>query len=129
MSASGNRVLLVDDDADIVEVVRHALEDRGYEVIVARDGIEGIRRAERETPDLILLDLVMPGRSGFSVLDRLSPTVAKTARIVMMTANTEPEYREHAESRGVDAFVNKPFEVGELLDRVDALMTASQNQE
>lgn len=124
MTAQPKRVLLVDDDADIVEAVRHALEEHGYEVLVARDGGEALRRAERDAPDLILLDLVMPGRSGFAVLDRLSSKGSDSPRIIMMTANTDPEYREYASARGAHAFVNKPFDMGDLMSRVDELLGA-----
>jgi DNA-binding response OmpR family regulator len=59
------RVLLVDDDAEIVEAMRYALEAKGYEILVARDGNQGLAMAEREDPDLVILDMMMPKRSGF----------------------------------------------------------------
>ena len=65
------RILLVDDDPEIVEALRYALENRGYEIIVARDGNQGLVMAEREDPDLVILDMMMPKRSGFLVLERL----------------------------------------------------------
>ena len=71
MEASRKRVLIVDDDEQIVEAVQMALEEKGYEVLTAGDGAEGLVRAERDEPDLILLDVVLPKRSGFTVLDHL----------------------------------------------------------
>jgi len=68
---TGFRVLLVDDDESILEVISTAFEHRGYGVLEARDGSEALVRAERDAPDLVVLDLVMPRRSGFAVLDRL----------------------------------------------------------
>jgi len=122
MCHSSKRVLLVDDDESIVESIRHALQNEGYEVLVAHDGAEALMRAERDAPDLILLDLVMPRRSGIAVLDRLFEGRIQPPRIIMMTANTEPQHRSYAESRGVDAFLNKPFEMPELVEQVDSLM-------
>jgi len=70
------RILLVDDDPEIVEALRYALETRGYEILVARDGNQGLVMAEREDPDLVILDMMMPKRSGFLVLERLRRTHA-----------------------------------------------------
>ena len=71
VSPTGKKVLVVDDDAEIIDSVRYALEGAGYEVVVARDGNQGLALAEREDPDLIVLDMMMPKRSGFLVLEKL----------------------------------------------------------
>ena len=68
---SGKRVLLVDDDHEIIESLRYALSSKGYDVLVARDGNQGLAMAEREDPDLVILDMMMPKRSGFLVLEKL----------------------------------------------------------
>ena len=68
------RILLVDDDREIVESMRIALEAEGYEILVARDGNQGLAMAEREDPDLVILDMMMPKRSGFLVLEKLRRT-------------------------------------------------------
>ncbi len=65
------RILLVDDDQEIIESMRLALESRGYKILVARDGNQGLAMAEREDPDLLILDMMMPKRSGFLVLEKL----------------------------------------------------------
>ncbi|HHM12885.1 MAG TPA: response regulator, partial [Planctomycetaceae bacterium] len=70
----GPRILLVDDDAEIIEAMRYALQSRGYDVVIARDGNQGLVMAEREDPDLVILDMMMPKRSGFLVLERLRRT-------------------------------------------------------
>ena len=70
-AGSAKRVLLVDDDTEIVESMRAVLESRGYEILVARDGNQGIAMAESEEPDLVVLDMMMPKRSGFLVLETL----------------------------------------------------------
>jgi DNA-binding response OmpR family regulator len=122
MTGPGKRVLVVDDDEQIVEAVQCALEERGYEVLTAGDGAEGLVRAERDEPDLILLDVVLPKRSGFSVLDHLRRSKFRSKPIIMLTANDEPRHRDFAASCGADAFIAKPFDLGELMARVDALL-------
>ena len=122
MSDSKKRVLLVDDDEEILEVVQLALLGRGYEVLLARDGAEALVRAERDAPDLIVLDVVMPKRSGFVVLDSIRKLHDHTPRVIILTANDEPRHRDFAASRGVDAFLAKPFEIDELLTKVDACL-------
>ncbi|MFN7706918.1 MAG: response regulator transcription factor, partial [bacterium] len=81
------RVLIVDDDFEIIEAVRYALEEQGYEVLVARDGNQGLAMAEQVQPDLMLLDMMMPKRSGFLVLESLHRASLPPMRIIMMTAN------------------------------------------
>ena len=122
MSDSSKRILVVDDDEEILETVRFALQDQGYEVLLAHDGQEGLMRAERDQPDLILLDIIMPKRSGFAVLERLRQSRLRSPRIIMLTANTDPRHLEFAESRGADAFLNKPFDMDELLATVESLL-------
>ena len=122
MSDSSKRILVVDDDEEILETVRFALQDQGYEVLLAHDGQEGLMRAERDQPDLILLDIIMPKRSGFAVLERLRQSRIRSPRIIMLTANTDPRHLEFAESRGADAFLNKPFDMDELLATVESLL-------
>src|SRR6185312_8184946 len=72
--SAAKRILLVDDDAEIIESLRYTLEAKGYEILVARDGNQGLAMAEREDPDLVILDMMMPKRSGFLVLEKLRRT-------------------------------------------------------
>ncbi|OYV87160.1 MAG: two-component system response regulator, partial [Planctomycetia bacterium 21-64-5] len=72
--AAGKRILLVDDDYEIIESMRLTLESRGYKILIARDGNQGLAMAERENPDLLILDMMMPKRSGFLVLEKLLRT-------------------------------------------------------
>ena len=122
MSDSKKRVLVVDDDEEIVESVQLALQERGYEVLIAHDGAEGLVRAERDEPDLILLDIVLPKRSGFTVLDHIRRGHVHPPRIIMLTANDEQRHRDFAASCGADAYIAKPFDMGELLSEVDLLL-------
>jgi len=122
MNGTRKRILLVDDDEQIIEAVQFALEERGYEVLTASDGAAGLMRAERDEPDLIVLDVVMPKRSGFAVLEHLSRSRHRTPPIIMLTANDEQRHRDYAASCGVAAFIAKPFDIGELMQTVDSLL-------
>lgn len=122
MTERAKRILLVDDDAEILESVQMVLQEQGYEVIVARDGTEAMTRVERDHPDLVVLDVVMPRRSGFTVLHRIRQNRRNSPRVVMLTGNDEPQYREFAASRGADAFLGKPFDLEELVATVQSLI-------
>jgi DNA-binding response OmpR family regulator len=117
------RVLLVDDDAEIIESMRYALEARGYRILVARDGNQGLAMAEREDPDLVILDMMMPKRSGFLVLERLRRTRPVPMRVIMITANEGSRHKAYAEMLGVDDYIRKPFAMDRLMDSVDRLLS------
>lgn len=116
------RVLLVDDDAEIIEAMRFALESRGYSVMVARDGNQGLAIAERDDPDLVILDMMMPKRSGFLVLEKLRRTRPNPVRVIMITANEGSRHKAYAEMLGVDDYLRKPFAMDKLLDAVARLL-------
>ena len=120
--AAGKRILLVDDDAEIVESLRLALESNGYMVLIARDGNQGLALIERENPDLIILDMMMPKRSGFLVLERLKKLGDKKHRIIMITANEGNRHKAYAEMLGVDDYVRKPFPMDRLIQSVQRLL-------
>jgi DNA-binding response OmpR family regulator len=121
------RVLVVDDDRQFLEAMQTMLEEHGYEVVTAHDGREGLMQAERESPDLIVLDLMMPRRSGFGVLDHLGHPGRPGPRIVVVTANEETRHQEIARTKGADAFLKKPFEMRELLSAVDSLLNCARS--
>jgi DNA-binding response OmpR family regulator len=116
------RVLLVDDDHEIVESVRYALESSGYDVLVARDGNQGLAMAEREDPDLVVLDMMMPKRSGFLVLEKLRRSRPVPLRVIMITANEGSRHKAYAEMLGVDDYIRKPFAMDRLMDSVKRLL-------
>jgi DNA-binding response OmpR family regulator len=116
------RILLVDDDREIVESMRAALEASGYEILIARDGNQGLALAERESPDLVILDMMMPRRSGFLVLEKLRRTRTIPTRIIMITANEGSRHKAYAEMLGVDDYLRKPFAMDRLLESVDRLL-------
>ena len=114
---------LVDDDAEIVESMRTILEAKGYSVLVARDGSQGVAVAERENPDLVVLDMMMPKRSGFLVLEKLRREYNHPVRIIMVTANEGNRHRAYAEMLGVDDYIRKPFAMDRLLESVQKLLS------
>src|SRR3972149_3448634 len=119
---SRKRILLVDDDREIVESMRIALESGGYDILVARDGNQGLVMAERDNPDLIILDMMMPKRSGFLVLEKIRRTRPVPLRVIMITANEGSRHKAYAEMLGVDDYIRKPFAMDRLLESVDRLL-------
>jgi DNA-binding response OmpR family regulator len=117
--SQGKRILVVDDDAEIVESLRMALESRGYSIIIGRDGNQGLALAERENPDLVILDMMMPKRSGFLVLEKLRRTRAEPLPVIMITANEGSRHKAYAEMLGVSDYIRKPFAMDKLLDSVE----------
>ena len=119
---AGKRILLVDDDAEIVESLRLALESNGYTVLIARDGNQGLALSERENPDLVILDMMMPKRSGFLVLEKMRRTRETPLRVIMITANEGSRHKAYAEMLGVDDYIRKPFPMDRLIDSVQRLI-------
>ena len=119
---AGKRILLVDDDAEIVESLRLALEANGYTVLVARDGNQGLALSERENPDLVILDMMMPKRSGFLVLEKMRRTRETPMRVIMITANEGSRHKAYAEMLGVDDYIRKPFPMDRLIESVHRLI-------
>ena len=120
--AKSKRILLVDDDPEIIETMKGALQSKGYDIITARDGNHGLAMAEKEQPDLVVLDMMMPKRSGFLVLERLRKNKEKPLRVVMITANEGSRHRAYAEMLGVDEYIRKPFPMDRLIDTVNRLL-------
>jgi DNA-binding response OmpR family regulator len=112
----------VDDDYEIVDSMKIVLESKGYEVLVARDGNQGLAMAEREDPDLVILDMMMPKRSGFLVLEKLRRTRDVPVRVIMITANEGSRHKAYAEMLGVDDYIRKPFPMDRLIESVKRLV-------
>jgi DNA-binding response OmpR family regulator len=112
------RILIVDDDKEIIDAVVYALENAGYEVLVARDGNEGLAMAEKSNPHLVILDMMMPKRSGFLVLESLNRTQKLPFRVIMVTGNEGSRHKSYAEMLGVDDYIRKPFAMEKLLESV-----------
>lgn len=115
-------VLVVDDDREIAESLRCALSAEGYHVSVATDGNQGVAYAEAKNPDLVILDMMMPRRSGFLVLERLRQYSDDPVPVIMITGNEGLRHREYAEMLGVSDYINKPFTMDRLLNSVTNLL-------
>lgn len=118
-----DRILVVEDEADILEVIRHNLSREGYEVLASRDGEEGFRLARKEAPDLVVLDLMLPGLDGVEICRRLkADPVTRAIPVVMVTAKGEESDVVLGLGVGADDYVPKPFRPRELLARVKAVL-------
>lgn len=121
-------VLIADDDPDIRMLVRLRLERSGYDVVAASDGLEALQVASETNPDLVILDVTMPGITGVEVTRALRARQA-TLPVVLLTAHADEANVAQGATAGADAYVTKPFSPQELESRVRALtecLTASQ---
>jgi CheY-like chemotaxis protein len=107
-------VLVVDDEADLLQVVSDRLAAAGYRVLTARDGVEALTCAREARPGCIILDLRMPRLGGFEALPELRQA-APQARVIVLTGSPNRHLREACRARGADEFMLKPFDPGELL--------------
>lgn len=115
------RVLVIEDHADLAFGLYTNLEIEGYEVRVARDGSEGLQMAVEQPPDLVVLDLMLPGMDGFEVIRRLRSSPA-TMPILVLSARGEELDKVRALRSGADDYLTKPFGLMELLARIEALL-------
>jgi DNA-binding response OmpR family regulator len=114
-------ILLVDDDADILSAVRAFLDKKGYRVLTASDGNKGLAIAERDGPDLVVVDMMMPKQSGFIVVEKLRARPDGGPRLIMITGNEGNRHRAYAEFLGVDDYIRKPFALERLLESIERL--------
>ena len=124
----GKRILIVDDDPDIVVAIEAAFKDTGAELIKAVDGNAAVATAESGNPDLIVLDAMLPKRSGFLVLERLKGKKPRGSKpyIIMITGNQGKRHQQWAESLGVDDYLNKPFRMERLLTSAEKLLSKDE---
>jgi excisionase family DNA binding protein len=121
----GPVVLIVDDDERMREYVRVNLEMEGYTVSEAGDGEEGLRVLEESTPDLVLLDVMMPGVDGWEMLRRVQERHGVgTIPVIMFSGKIEEPAAEEAAKRGAQGFIGKPFNPQELIDQTKQLLPA-----
>jgi DNA-binding response OmpR family regulator len=116
------RILIVDDDPEVADPVRFALEGLGYEVVHMPNGTMGVKKLEEFQPDLMVLDMMMPGQSGFLVLEHVRRTKQDRIRIIMVTANDGSRHENYARMLGVDDYFLKPFPLDRLVAKVQELL-------
>jgi DNA-binding response OmpR family regulator len=121
----GKTILLVDDDRDILAAMTAALSDMGPRIVTAINGNDALTEAGKHKPDLVVLDMMLPGRSGFLVMEKLKRGKKRTdpPRVIMITGNQGARHKVYAESLGVDVYLNKPFRMERLLESVKKLLT------
>ena len=117
---AGKRILIVDDDRDILAAMDVALSNLGAETLTAGDGNTAVKLAEEEEPDLVVLDMMLPKRSGFLVMEKIKRGKEKDdpPRVIMITGNMGTRHKLYAESLGVDRYMNKPFRMERLSEAV-----------
>ncbi len=123
----GQQILVVDDDPAITSVLRRGLSYEGYHVLTAQDGSDGLAQAREQAPDLIILDIMMPGLDGWEVLRRLRAADA-TLPVLFLTAKDAPTDQAQGLNAGADDYVVKPFHFEVLLARVQALLRRQQTE-
>ncbi len=124
-----SRILVVDDEPDLVELVRHHLAREHYDVVTAADGETGLAEARRRIPDLVVLDLMLPGIDGLEVCRRLRSDPRTThIPIVMLTAKGEESDAVIGLSQGADDYVRKPFGMKELVARIATRLRAADTR-
>lgn len=116
------KVLIVDDDYEVAEPVRFALEGLGYDVTHVPDGNKGVEAIPIVKPDLMVLDMMMPGRSGFLVLEHLRKSKCSQVRVIMVTGNEGERHQTYARMLGADEYMHKPFAMDRLVARAKELL-------
>ena len=120
---ANEKLLVVDDEKDFVDMLAERLEAKGFDVIESFDGKEGLEKARSEEPDLIILDIIMPEMSGYDVCRKLKlDDKLKKTPIVMLTAKFEPNDINFGKEMGADAYLTKPLELDLLLQKINALL-------
>lgn len=126
MAYNRQKILIIEDEKNMVEGLKFNLEARDYRVMAAYDGETGLTRAAEEPPDLIILDLMLPGINGYEVCKRLKESQPETP-IVMLTAKSQEADIVTGLDLGADDYITKPFSVLELLARINALLRRSRS--
>jgi DNA-binding response OmpR family regulator len=124
----GTRILLVEDDRSIASFVAPELEHLGFHVLCAYDGLSGFEEARRFGPELIVLDIMLPGLDGVGVLRRVRQAGSRVP-VIMLTARDSTLDKVHSLDRGADDYLTKPFEIEELLARIRALLRRAEGDE
>src|ERR1700712_3112548 len=120
----GKKILLVDDDNDILTSMQAAFEPTGAQVETASNGNKAVELVEKSDPDVVILDMMLPGRSGFLVLERIKAKKPKNTKpfVIMITGNQGARHKMYAESLGVSEYFNKPVKLDKLIASAEKLL-------
>jgi len=123
-SLRDKKILLVDDDQDILTSMQAAFEPTGAVIDTAVDGNKAVELAERNEPDLVVLDMMLPKRSGFLVLEKIKARKPRNAKpfVIMITGNQGARHKMYAESLGVSEYFNKPVKMDKLIAMAEKLL-------
>ena len=121
------KAVIVDDDPSLLKLVSRSLQIEGFETLTAADGVRGLQLVRDKQPDMVILDVMMPGMDGFEVCQRIR--VLSEVPIIMLTARDRTDDITHGLNLGADDYVTKPFSAGELLARVKAVLRRSSYKE
>ncbi len=114
------KILLIEDELNQIELIRTRLEAQGYQFIAAENGEEGIKLAKEEKPNLILLDMILPGMHGFDVAVTLKGAPeTKEIPIIALTATGSPDFVKECYKEGICAYIKKPYDSKELIERIE----------
>jgi len=120
---SKTKIMVVDDEPNIVQTLRDRLEMNEYEVVTAGNGKEGLERFEEEHPDVILLDVIMPIMDGHEMLEALRKRPAgQNVSVIMLTARSQTQDIARANACGIDDYIVKPFDLSELLEKIESVV-------
>ena len=123
-------MLVVDDEEDLLSLLEYNLEQEGFEVVLARDGVEAIEQTRAHEPDLIILDVMMPKMDGIEVCERLRKDAhLRTIPIMMLTARTEEEDQVEGLDVGADIYLGKPVSVSVIVSQTKALLRSARRYE
>jgi len=126
----GKRVLIVDDDHDILTSIQAAMEPTGAVIETATNGNQAVELAEKNQPDVIVLDMMLPGRSGFLVLEKIKAKKPRNSKpyVIMITGNTGARHKMFAESLGVSEYFTKPVKLDKLISAAEKLVGGAAAQ-
>lgn len=117
------KVLVVDDEPNIVQTLKDRLEMNDYQVFTAHNGSDGLKAAQDQSPDVILLDVIMPVMDGQEMLEKLrQQDWGKTVSVIMLTARSQAQDIARARACGIEDYIIKPFDLSELLEKIEGIV-------
>ena len=122
------KILVVDDEPNIVQTLQDRLEMNDYQVVTACNGKEGLEKALREQPDIVLLDVIMPIMDGLDMLETLRGYEnGKDLSVIMLTARSQTQDIARASACGIEDYIVKPFDLSELLEKIESILDKKKN--
>ncbi len=127
MTGSKKKILVIDDTVDITKLIKISLESEGYDVVTANSGMEGIKKVLTERPDLVVLDVVMPGANGYEICARIKDEISSSLPVIMLTAQVRTIDERIGFMSKADAYIRKPESTEKLLPEIERLLKITKN--